>query len=78
MLKEQGFSISAQVLCYPFLDFTDAGGILGGEESSIMQEFFLPSGVDKREAHISPVNTICGPHSQNCAYAGEPCSAQVR
>ena len=55
MLKEQSFDISAQVLCYPFLDFTEAGGILGGEESSIMEEFFFPSGIDKREAHISPV-----------------------
>lgn len=55
MLKEQGFNISAQVLCYPFLDFTEDGGILDGEENSVMEEFFFPSGVDRRDPYISPV-----------------------
>lgn len=55
MLKERGFNVSAQVLCYPFLDFAEMGCIMGDDSSSIMEEFFFPDGVDKRDPHISPI-----------------------
>lgn len=54
MLKEAGFNVSAQVLCYPFLDFAEMGGIMGDDNSSIMEEFFFPNGVNKSDPHISP------------------------
>ena len=54
MLKKQGFDVSAQVLCYPFLDFAEIGGIMGDDNSSIMEEFFFPNGVNKSDPHISP------------------------
>lgn len=54
MLKAKGFDVSAQVLCYPFLDFAEMGGIMGDDSSSIMDQFFFPAGVDKCGPYISP------------------------
>jgi len=55
MLHEEGFDISAQVLCYPFLDFVRFSGLLDKKTTAVMNEIFFPKGVSVRDPHISPV-----------------------
>lgn len=54
MLKDAGLNISAQVLCYPFLDFTRLTDLMGGKSNSTIEEFFFPKGVSKTDPYISP------------------------
>ena len=55
MLHEEGFDISAQVLCYSFLDFVKFNGLLDEKTMKVMKEVFFPEGVSAEDPHISPV-----------------------
>lgn len=54
MLKDAGLNISAQVLCYSFLDFTRLADLMGGKSNPTIEEFFFPKGVRKTDPYISP------------------------
>ena len=53
ILKDRGVDVSAQVLCYPFLDFTNLGDLVG-KSGAIMDEFFFPNGISKTDPYVSP------------------------
>ncbi len=54
MLKDEGFNLSAQVLCYPFLDFTRLNDLMGGNRDPVVEKFFFPKSVSKTDPYISP------------------------
>lgn len=55
MLHDKGIDLSAQVLCYPFLDFSRLFGILNEGDSQSLSELFFPKGVNREDPYISPV-----------------------
>jgi len=55
ILHDQGIDLSAQVLCYPFLDFTKFNGLLDDKTMDVMKEVFFPEGVSVNDPYISPV-----------------------
>ena len=55
ILHDQGIDLSAQVLCYPFLDFVKINGLLDEKTMNIMKEVFFPEGVSVNDPYISPV-----------------------
>lgn len=54
MLKDGGFTVSAQVLCYPFLDFTSFNALGESAEGKAMCELFFPDGIKPEDPYISP------------------------
>jgi len=63
LLRDTGFELASQILCYPFLDFRifDSGIIPGMENDSrndktmkLMSEFFFRNGMDKMQPIMSP------------------------
>ena len=55
MLHDMGVDLSAQVLCYPFLDFKMLESLFrGSKDAQSMNEFFLPEGVRIDDPTISP------------------------
>ncbi len=55
ILHDQGIDLSAQVLCYPFLDFVKFNGLLDEKTMDVMKEVFFPEGVSVNDPYISPV-----------------------
>ena len=57
MLHDIGVDLSAQVLCYAFLDFTKgfAGELIDKKTAKLMDRFFFPKGVLPEAPYISPV-----------------------
>ena len=65
MLHDTGVDVSAQVLCYAFLDFKMLDSLFrGGKDAESMKEFFLPEGVRIDDPYISPAaaadSRLCG------------------
>lgn len=55
MLHDMGVDVSAQVLCYAFLDFKMLESLFrGSKDAQSMNEFFLPEGVRIDDPTISP------------------------
>lgn len=54
MLHDLGVDLSAQVLCYPFLDFSQLSGLLDTGDSQAVAELFFPKGVSRDDPYISP------------------------
>lgn len=54
ILHDQGIDLSAQVLCYPFLDFVRFNGLLDEKTMDVMKEIFFPEGVSVNDPYISP------------------------
>ena len=54
MLHDLGVDLSAQVLCYPFLDFSQLSGLLDAGDSQAAAELFFPKGVSRDDPYISP------------------------
>ena len=55
MLHDGGFSLSAQVLCYPFLDFNMMGVLAENDaQRQEWEEFFLGKNGDKNDPYLSP------------------------
>lgn len=55
MLHDKGIDLSAQVLCYPFLDFSRLFGLLNEGDSQSIGDLFFPKGVSRVDPYISPV-----------------------
>lgn len=55
MLHDMGIDLSAQILCYPFLDFSRLSGLLDSGDSQAVAELFFPQGVSREDPYISPV-----------------------
>lgn len=55
MLHDKGIDLSAQVLCYPFLDFSRLYGLLNEGDSQSIGELFFPKGISREDPYISPV-----------------------
>lgn len=60
MLHDMGVDLSAQVLCYPFLDFTQLSGLLDTGDSQVVAELFFPKGVSRNDPYISPAAALDG------------------
>ena len=54
MLHDMGVDVSAQVLCYPFLDFSQLSALLDAGDSQAVAELFFPKGVSRENPYISP------------------------
>ncbi|MBQ6428585.1 MAG: alpha/beta hydrolase, partial [Oscillospiraceae bacterium] len=54
MLHDIGVDLSAQVLCYPFLDFSQLSALLDAGDSQAVAELFFPKGVSRENPYISP------------------------
>ena len=54
MLHDIGVDLSAQVLCYPFLDFSQLSALLDAGDSQAVAELFFPKGVSREDPYISP------------------------
>lgn len=54
MLHDQGVYLSAQVLCYPFLDFSAFSSLFEDGDSQAVAELFFPKGVSRDDPYISP------------------------
>ena len=55
MLHDLGVELSAEVLCYPFLDFTKLFDLLKPEDAALLEPLFFPDGIEKTDPAISPV-----------------------
>lgn len=54
MLHDIGVDLSAQVLCYPFLDFSALSSLFEGGDSQAAAELFFPKGVSREDPYILP------------------------
>lgn len=54
MLHDRGVDLSTQVLCYPFLDFSQLSALLDSADSQAVAELFFPKGVSREDPYISP------------------------
>ncbi len=55
MLHDMGVDVSAQILCYAFLDFKMLGSLAQDDKAGkIMRQFFFPKGVRADDPYISP------------------------
>lgn len=54
MLHDRGVDLSAEVLCYPFLDFSALSGLFEGGDSQTAAELFFPKGVSREDPYHSP------------------------
>lgn len=54
MLHDLGIDLSAQVLCYPFLDFSGFSGLLDSKDAQIADALFFPKGVSRNDPYVSP------------------------
>lgn len=55
MLHDMGVDLSAEILCYPFLDFSCLGDLLGEDGFKAVGELFMPKGMSRDNPYISPV-----------------------
>ena len=55
MLHDMGVDVSAQVLCYPFLDFSCLKDLLGDDGVKTVGPLFSPKGMNQNDPYISPI-----------------------
>lgn len=55
MLHDMGVDVSAQVLCYPFLDFSCLRDLLGDDGAKNVGPLFFPKGMKQDDPYLSPV-----------------------